>query len=679
MTHIAAPSIHAAEPLVRLSDLEEYQQGLDRRLSGQWDDEVFTGFRTRFGVYGQKQPGVQMIRIKIPGGILHTPWLRSLAAYNRAFCQGDLHITTRQDVQSYFVPLERSAEALEFLYRAGLTTREACGNTFRNVTSCALAGSCPRERVDAGAVADRLARSWIRQPLVQQMPRKVKIAVSGCATDCGASSIHDLAFIAVEQDGRPGFRVLAGGGLGGQPRPAVEVLPFVTEEALPTVVEATARLHQRYSDRVNRNAARLKFLLKRFGEEKFVALFREEYQRLLGLAQRPWQPLEWRRPQEAAIESTPVGVVRQHDGRFAVVGNPPLGILSSEQMEALADLAEAYDVAALRATRDQTLVVPDLPETAVVDVVARLRALNIAVAEQAADNVDVVSCPGTTTCRIGITSSYNFARAVVEDAKSDPSARGVSVRVSGCQNSCGLHHVGDFGFHGMAKKIDGQSAPHYQIHLGGDAHAGGQIGLSGPIVPARHGVEALRLLRTGYATGKQTGESVRAWAERLGKPGLAALLQPLEALEAEGLHIDWGDDQAFAGAPTLKGECAVPLASDPLLASLADDHLIQLDRLLLADRWQEALQAGESALVQAGRRILHRQGQATGDDDAPATIFSWLREKAPALVVEAHGRSEDTRIAALSSGRAEAYREAVASFLDVVRALVDGVPAEEEA
>lgn len=328
-----AISPNDAEPLVRLTDLDEFRVGLDKRLSNEWDEERWTGFRVRYGIYGQKQPGVQMVRIKVPGGILPVEQLRVLAEFNRRFCEGDLHITTRQDVQCYHIPLARIGDALEFLYTHGMTTREACGNTFRNVTSCALSGVCPREHVDAGAVAEGVARSWIRNPLVQHMPRKSKIAVSGCATDCAASSFHDLSFIATNVDGKNGFVVTAGGGLGGQPRPAVKVLDFITEDDVSTVVEVTARLHQRYSDRVNRNSARLKFLVKRFGEAKFVALFQEEFARLRGLPQRPWKPLKWRTPGEAEIAKTPVGVVQQHDGLLAIIGNPPLGLFSTEQVE----------------------------------------------------------------------------------------------------------------------------------------------------------------------------------------------------------------------------------------------------------------------------------------------------------------------------------------------------------
>ena len=668
----------SAEPLVRLSDLDEYSEGLAQHLAGHWDEEKWTAFRVRFGVYGQKQPGVQMLRIKIPGGVLPLSWVTTVAEFNRRFCTGDVHITTRQDIQTYFVPLPRSAEALEFLYSRGMTTREACGNTFRNITACALAGNCPREHVDAGVVADRLAATWIRQPLVQHMPRKAKIAVSGCATDCAITNIHDLGFIAVRQGDRQGFAVLAGGGLGGQPRPAVQVLDFVAEEDLATVVETLARLHQRYSDRINRNTARIKFVVKRFGEEKFRALFQEEFERLRGLPQRPWAPLSWRRPGEAAVERTPMGVVRQHDGRFAVVGNPPLGNLSSDQLDSLAALAGELGVSQLRVTRDQNLVLPDVPADRLEDAVARLRAINIEVPASAAETADVVSCPGTTTCRIGITNSPGLARAVLEEARSDPTARGLAVRISGCQNSCGQHHIGDFGFHGVAKKIDGRQAPHYQIHIGGDGRVGAQaemVGIAGPIVAARLAPRALRLLREGYQSARLPGESVRGWAERIGKDGIAGLLSALGDHGGADAFIDWGDSATFPGAPTLKGECAAPFASDDLLADLADDALINFDRHLAVGRLPGARRSAEEALVFAARRLVHKAGQMTRDDEPSATILERARGGASAEVAAVL----DAAAEALAGDLTESAREALVVFLDTVRFLVSGPAVEKDA
>ncbi|MGE5515869.1 MAG: nitrite/sulfite reductase [Bacteroidota bacterium] len=667
---VQAP-VSPAEPLVRMDDLAEYRDGLGKHLAGQWDDERWTAYRVRFGVYGQKQPGVQMVRIKIPGGILPIAWARTIAEANRRFAVGDAHFTTRQDIQIYHVPLGRSADLLEYLYSNGVTTREACGNTLRNMNACALAGACPRELVDAGRVADQLARTWLRNPLVQHMPRKAKFTVSGCATDCGASTIHDLGFIAVEKDGVPGFRVLAGGGLGGQPRPAVEVLSFVTEDELSTVVEAFARLHQRYSNRRDRSLARIKFVVKRFGEEKFVALFQEEFERVKGLPQRPWDKLSWRKPVEAAIARTPVGVVDAHDGSKAIVVSVPLGIVSSDQLDRLADIAEQAGATELRITRDQNVALLGVPAAKVAEVTAGVRAIGYDVPASAEAVPDVVSCPGTTTCRIGITNSQSFARQALAEAEADPAAKGLSVHVSGCQNSCGLHHVADFGLHGMAKKIDGRTAPHYQLHFGGDFRTG-DIAVAGPMIPAKLANRALELLRQDYVQARQGGESVRAWAERLGKAGINAVLAPLDPSQAEQVFVDWGDAAEFAGAPTTRGECAAPFAMDDLFADLADDALITLDRRAAVGQAELAREAGVLAVIAAGRRLLHSQGQPSDDDIAFDAVVAAVRG--------AFAGNDDVLQAlaaavAANDGALDAFRETVAYLIDTVREVVEAPPA----
>ncbi|TAN68717.1 MAG: nitrite/sulfite reductase [Magnetospirillum sp.] len=669
---LAVANHDAIEPLVRMSDLKEYRGALQRRLAGEWDDERFTSFRLRYGVYGQKQAGVQMVRIKIPGGIVPTPWLKTLARVNRDFAEGPAHITTRQDFQLYSVPLARSADMLEILYQNGITTREACGNTLRNMSACSLAGACPRELVDAGAVAEQLSRSWIRHPLVQHMPRKMKFTVSGCATDCGASPIHDLGFIATERDGRKGFRVLAGGGLGGQPIMAVEVLPFVTEEELPTVVEATARLHQRYSNRRDRALARLKFVLKRFGAEKFTALFQEEFGRLRGLQQRPWQPLAWRKPIEAPVARTPVGVVSGHDGRSAVVVYVPLGLLSSDQLDRLHDIAVAAGVSQLRTTRDQKIALLGVAPDQVAIVVAAVKAIGFDVPVHADDVPDVVSCPGTTTCRIGITNSQGFGLQVEREAHGDASARGVSVHVSGCQNSCGLHHVADIGLHGMGKKIDGRPAPHYQLHIGGDA-ARGVVGFEGPVVPARLANQAVKLLRAAIIAARRDGEDVKGWAERLGKAGLADILRPLDGIGGDDRFVDWGDVDVFIGPPKAKGECAAPQVSTTYYSDLADDGLINLDRNLARERWPEALKAGEEATVYALRLLMATKGIVTEDGEDTEAVHARFRSS-PAAVSEALNAFDAVqaeRTGALVTGDAESYREALAYFIDTAGVLIN--------
>ncbi|MBC7907731.1 MAG: nitrite/sulfite reductase [Rhodospirillaceae bacterium] len=666
----AAPTqvaqVNQAEPLARMSDLAEYRVGLQHYLAGDWDDERWTAYRTRYGVYGQKQPGVQMIRIKVPGGVLPVSWLRAISAVNREYAVGDGHITTRQDIQIYYVPLKRTPDLLEYLYSNGVTTREAGGSTLRNMNACALAGACPRELVDAGRVAEVLARSWIRNPLVQHMPRKAKFSVSGCGTDCGHSALHDLAFIAVEKDGAKGFRVTAGGGLGALPRAAIDVLPFVTEDDLPAVVEAFARLHQRYSNRRDRNASRMKFLVKRFGEQKFVELFTEDFERVRGLPQRAQAKLAWRTPQEAPVARAPVGVVEAHDGSKAVVLSVPLGLLSSDQMDRLADIADTAGVTEMRTTRDQNLVLLGVAEEKLAALVAAVKAIGLDVPASADDVPDVVSCPGTTTCRIGINNSQSFARQALASANADPLAKGISVHVSGCQNSCGLHHVADFGLHGMAKKIDGRSAPHYQLHFGGDARTG-LVGLTGPIVPARLADEALALLRQSYGDAKQTGEGVRAWAERLGKPGLAAILKPLDGKTTDDLFIDWGDSNLFPGAPPGKGECAAASGSEELYADLADDGLITLDRAQFAGDEAHARAAGLDAILYAARRLVDVRGVLTEDSQTLDEVL--------ALVRGTFAGNDDV-LGALNSalaakdGDLAVFREAVAYLIDTAAAVV---------
>jgi Sulfite reductase, beta subunit (hemoprotein) len=671
MGHGIAPLLGQAEPLVRLSDLAEYRDGLKHHLDGEWDDERWTAYRVRFGVYGQKQPGVQMVRIKIPGGILPVGWARTIAAANREFAQGEAHFTTRQDIQIYHVPLGRSADLLEALYSNGVTTREACGNTLRNMNACSLAGACPRELTDAGKVAEQLSRSWLRNPLVQHMPRKAKFTVSGCATDCGHSAIHDLGFIAVEKDGAKGFRVVAGGGLGAQPRQAVEILPFVTEEELPSVVEAFVRLHHRYSNRRDRSVARIKFVVKRFGEEKFVELFAEEFARVKGLPQRPWQGLSWRDGAEAAVPYSPVGAIASHDGSVAVVVSVPLGIVSSEQLEALADIADSAGVTQLRITRDQNVAFLGVAPHNVAQVTAGVRAIGYDVPDSAAEIPDVVSCPGTTTCRIGITSSQNFARQALKEAQADPLAKGLSVHVSGCQNSCGLHHVADFGLHGMAKKLDGRSAPHYQLHFGGDARTG-VVGIAGPIIPAKQANGALSLLRKAFAEGKQADEGVRDWAGRLGKDGIAAVLAPLEGAIPDDAFTDWGEQGEYAGAPKTRGECAAPFIMDDLYVDLADDALITMDRAISAGLADKARAAGLDGILYSGRRVLHSQGVPTEDGQDLDAIAGLVRATFGGTVDLLNAQAAAL---AAEDGPVEAFRETLAYLIDTATEVVEAPPA----
>ena len=607
------PTPHlACEPLSRMEDYEEFRSGLDNFLNHRWHSERWISFRLRFGVYAQKQEGMHMVRSKVPGGRISIDWLRAAARVNREHCGGDVHITTRQGLQFYFITLESLPELLKDLYGAGMTTRESSGNTLRNTTACPLAGFCPRERVDSGAVAQRLATTWLRHPLVQHMPRKIKTSVSGCELDCGATSIDDLGLIATVKDGRHGFRVVAGGGLGSTPRSAVKLLDFVGEEELPAVQEALAHLHHRHSNRKRKMASRLKFLVKRFGEEEFVKLFLDEFEHARLLPQRPWEALEWRTPDDDQSPPLGQGRIEQHDGNVAVVIRPPLGMLSSERLESLADIAERFGAAEFRITREQNIIAVGIPRENADELIGAVRALDLDVSWRPHGLGDLVVCPGTSTCTIGINNSLALGEELLADAQAFDGLPETRIRISGCHNSCGQHHVGDVGLHGLAKKVGGKNMPHYRFHLGGEPDTPGAIAVEGPEVPARHTKEALRIVLAAYAQTRGEGESVRRWAQRTGEAGIKKLLAPLcgardDARDDGGdasLYLDIGSDMPFFPPATAVGECAAQAVVGEYLADLSQVGRIDLERAFAIGDRKEAMEAGRRALLDTARRLL---------------------------------------------------------------------------
>jgi sulfite reductase (ferredoxin) len=666
-----------AEPLSRLSDAEEFRAAYGKLKSGEWDAGKWQAFRLRFGLYGQLQPNVHMLRIKIPGGLLPFEWAHTVAEANRRWASAKIHISTRQDLQIYFIKPDDAPDVMEFLYSRGMTSREACGNTLRNMTSCHLSGFCPREHVDAGKVADRLALSWIRHPLVQHMPRKFKVTVSGCETDCASSHIHDLGLVATKRDGKPGFIAYAGGGTGGVAVPAVKVADFVEEHDLPAVVEALVRLHQRYSNRRNRNQARIKFVNKRFGAAKFRALYEEEFARSRGMPQRPWQPLQWRQADQKAPEPvSPGGVVQQHDGKVAVVVKAELGLFTSDELDQVTTLAEMRGASGLRTTRDQNLVLVGLPPSAVADVVAQVRAMGFMVENAPGDVANVVACPGTTTCGIGITASQTFGKEVQELAHNYAAKPNLSIKISGCQNGCGLHHVADFGFRGMGKKIGSRNAPHYQIYVGGHERINGHIGLSGPIVPARLANRALSLLLDSYASQKKDGETVREWALRLGKDGLKAAVAPVEKEvdpANEGLFFDFGEDWEFSPPAGRTSECAAGFADDDLQKDLADDALINADRALLVGNAELVRKIADEGFRYGAQRLRIRAAMPGTDQDSEDSVISTVRAAfgSDADVIDSLDRFLDARNQSRSDGKLDALREALALWLDTVEELIE--------
>jgi sulfite reductase (ferredoxin) len=661
MTHIdRLPSLDA-EPMTRPSDVVDFRKGLAQFQGGSMEPDRWTGFRVSHGVYGQRQAGMHMIRLRVPGGRLPVAWLEPIARTIEAQGGGTARITTRQDIQIYNVPLERTDAALEQLHSSGVPTKEAGGNTVRNVTACPLAGQCPSARIDAASVANQLATQWIRRPLSQHLPRKVKIAVSGCAADCASGRFHDLAFIAIEKEGANGFRVLAGGGLGAQPQAAVEIAAFIPDRLLPAAVEAILHVHHDHSDRANRNASRIKFALKRLGVEKFKAEFERNFALARKLPQRPWPELAWRQAEGVLPPKAPSGIVSTPQGKKALVATVPLGVLGPDQLIGLAKLAGKLGLQELVLTASQDVIFPGLDPQIIDQAIQGVASLGLLVGENGVTVPDLVNCAGTTTCPIGITNAHAMAAEIDKLG----GLEGVKIRLSGCQNSCGQHHLGEIGLHGLAKKIDGRAAPHYQLHLGGSDE---RLGLLGPVVPAKLAAQAVQRLVQSWKETRQEGEGVRGWAERLDYAGIETLLAPLlDQPHDEGFFFDHAADEAFRPPATSKGDCAAPVVSDLHLGDLARDALEGMERALLARLWPEALDlAGRSARIAASRLLL--KDGVTLEENEGEPLFDVMR---PHLRSRPHlqdvlDRLEGARQISLVSGDAAEYRQALLYWLEAV-------------
>lgn len=628
--YLTSGTIPTPDPLVNFADVDEFKSAVSEFKANRWHEDRWKTFRLRFGIYEQRQKGLHMIRLKVPGGRLSTDQARTIAKANADLAGGAIHITTRQAIQLYFIELDNLSPLIEQLNRGNVTTREASGGTFRNTTACAHSGFCPHEKINAKDTADNLARAWLRHPLVQHMPRKVKTAVSGCELDCGLTEIDDLGFIATDKNTSPGFRVVAGGGLGTHPRTALEIFDFISEHDLPIVQEAVARIHHRHSNRENKNRSRLKFLVDKFGAEKFVQIIRDEFEAIHELPTRPWQTLDGNAAESCArgVAKT-LGPVLQPDGRTSVGIDVALGIVSPEQLIAIADLADHAGAIELGLTRNQNIIAIGLESGLVETFITGLRRLGLDASGREHAFEDLVACFGSSTCAIGITDANALASEILDVQGEFSGLPHLKIRISGCHNSCGHHHIADIGFHGIAKKIDGKPAPHYQLHLGGSPT---QHAITGPFIPARLAKDVLRALLADYATAQQMSASahetlsVRSWADALGKEGVRDVIQPVLEVsdwkKAE-LAFDLHDDQIFLPPETATGECAAGSVVAEHMSDLARVALENVRRAASINKWEDARAYASLAVALPARRLLIIAGE--NDSGGTNEVFATLR------------------------------------------------------
>ncbi|NOZ05449.1 MAG: nitrite/sulfite reductase [Chloroflexi bacterium] len=560
------------------AEIDRLAEAIVQRRQGRITEDDFRTFRLHNGIYGMRGlTDVQMLRVRIPLGRLNSEQLGILAGVTRHFGQGAAHFTTRQDVQIYHVPLPRVPQALRFLAQAGLSTRETSGNIVRNVTTCSLAGVCPHEAFDVTPYARLLGDYFLRNPLTQRLPRKFKIALSGCARDCAYAAVHDLGALAINrQNGTesPGFRLLIGGGLGAAPRMAEALEPFTpAEDLLPTAV-AIVHLFNRLGNRGNKNKARLKLLLAEMG----AGAFRQQVLEERRLVKATWPgPLPAALPPEAAIpaphpplDSRPVAaanadfarwrrfnaVAQRQEGTYAVRIPLPGGDLTPAQLESLAALAHDLPEQQVRFTPHQNALLRFVPRHILFSLFTRLDEAGLA-GTGGSHIADIVSCPGASTCALAVTRSSDLAEALarrladLNDAEADD-LQGVRIKINGCPNACAHHWLGDAGLCGMARKVGDQLVPHYQLYLGGGTEEGqAAFGRSTLRLPARRVPEALiRLLRM-YRVRRTGDELFGEWLrrEQAGDGFLRDALSDLVPLPPYDVdptdYFDWGSEDTF--------------------------------------------------------------------------------------------------------------------------------------
>lgn len=615
-------------PLVRQEDLNNYESTLESYTAGQVDEKRFVGERLLMGVYAQRQKGLHMVRTKIPGGWITPEQLKGFAeAQERYSPDESVHFTTRQDIQFYSINLEETPGLFRHLAKFGITTREASGNTVRNITSCPMAGVCPREFVDVDPFIRQTAQRFSNHPLTQSLPRKFKISFSGCEADCANGLIHDLAVIAVRKKDQNGFKILAGGGLGAKPYEAIVLEPFVEEKLLLPAIEAVLAMHDKHSDRKRRMRSRIKFLVERFGIQGFREKYLEELQRTQAAFDESDAPQgQWRVPATEADIAIPDlrKIEPQHQtGYKALPIRLAGGQLTGLQLRGLSSLLEDEGLEGLRATQDQNLLIPDVPENRIEHLQQCLADLDLGLPHPG-DNV--VSCPGTSTCPLGITASRHIA-GVLNGGASD-----LRVRINGCQNACANANIADIGLYGKGRRHFGKLVPSYVLQLGGNGGEGGALAVKGPAIPAVRVPAAVQLIEKTYESECGESQGFFAWSRHKGADFFKNLLTDLvnvKESEMTFLMRDHGDSRMFQVNAVGLGECAGSTSSpvDKLLLNAAYEANLQR---AFADKnkFTEAEECLENRLLLVGQALLLANGQ-TADDVALAGLPQSLRKILP--------------------------------------------------
>jgi sulfite reductase (ferredoxin) len=667
-------------------EIDDFEVQMHLRKQGKIEEKVFAETRLRRGAYGQRYdngkrhdglqtrelrypsrtkgpdtfwdaPGMQ--RIKIPFGGLNPTQMRTLADLAEEYSDQICHITTRQDIQLHFVHIEDTPEIFRRLAAVGITTREACGNSVRNVTACPVAGVCRTETFDVTPYAKATAFYLLGHRDTQDFGRKFKIAFSGCEDEaCALVSIHDLGGIAkvrTRPDGttQRGFAIYVGGGLGAVPQQAKLFDEFVPEEEILPLARAIGRVFARLGEKKNRNRARLKFVVQKLGIEEFKRIVLEE--RAAMPEDSSWReyfdqiPKYTEKPAFAAVplrvkKNLPDGyakwedtnVYRQRQAGYATVTvTCPLGDLTSKQMRALADLAEKFAGDSVRTTVEQNIVLRWVPEERVVDLYNELTKLGLN-QPGAGTIVDVTACPGTDTCKLGIAASRGLAgelreRLGAQQATLDKAIEGLRIKISGCFNSCGQHHVADIGFYGNSRNVGGYTVPHFQVMLGGMwQHNGGSYALAMGAVPSKQVPNLVERLTQKFVTERSGDENFQAFCHRIGKKALKEVVDEYTFVPPHSVdpayYTDWGDVREFTIGDMGTGECAGEVVSLAQFGfTQAETEAFEAQLLLDDGKYQAADERAYQAMLTAAKTLVQLQWPDAPND--PKVVVEEFRKR----------------------------------------------------
>jgi len=656
-------------------EIDIFEQQMKLRKQGKIDEKVFAETRLRRGIYGQRYDNGQrhdgkrvqklklpaevikgpdtlwdapgMMRIKIPFGGVTPEQLETLADLSEEYADGVAHITTRQDVQFHFVHIDDTPSLMRRLAAVGITSREACGNVVRNVTACPLAGICRDEAFDTTPYAKACSKFMMGHPDTQDFGRKFKIAFSGCQEHpCGLVTMHDMGAIAktkiVDGKEKRGFEFYVGGGLGSVPYKAKLFDEFLPEEEFLPMAQAISRVFARLGEKRNRARARIKFLIANLGIDEFRRLVLEERQKL---SPDPRWTAHLATVNEQVEEALKAGVSlngserpegfeawyatnvykQRQPGYVAATVTLPLGDASAEQLRALADIARRFVKDTIRTTVEQNILFRWLSEADLPEFYRAIRAIGLGAAD-AATIVDVTACPGTDTCKLGIASSRGLARELryrlgEKSLELDQAVKNLRIKVSGCFNSCGQHHVADIGFYGINRNVKGFQVPHFQVILGGKFRDNaGEYGVAVGAVPSKRVPEAVLSITEYYVRRRLRDESFQDFVRRIGKKEIKDLLEDLTKIPAHEVgpsyYTDWGDPREFTLTDMGTGECAGEVVSQAEFALAASEReLFEAQLLLDGGRPQDAVKTAYASMLRAAQGLVKTQNPGISEDE----------------------------------------------------------------